>query len=99
MLTIAEAYPETTKTKEQAQAYVDSILPLVKNNVDKFKEVASEINTDGSKANEGEVGWTKVSTFNPDAFDPDYADFIFSNELSRGASNTAMVSIPFLIFR
>jgi parvulin-like peptidyl-prolyl isomerase len=74
------ATPETTKTKEQAKAYVDSILPLVKNDVEKFKAVASEINTDGSKANEGEVGWTKVSTFNPNAFDPDYADFIFSNE-------------------
>lgn len=74
------ATPETTKTKEEARTYVDSILPLVKNNVDKFNAVASEINTDGSKANNGEVGWTKVSTFNPDAFDPDYADFIFFND-------------------
>src|SRR5690606_1166962 len=73
------ATAETTKTKEQAKAYVDSLLPLVKNNTEKFNQVASEINTDGSKANNGEVGWTRVSTFNPNAFDPDYADFIFFN--------------------
>ena len=75
----AAATAETTKTKEQAKAYVDSLLPLVKNNKDKFNAVATEINTDGSKSTNGEIGWTRVTTFNPNTFDPDYADFIFHN--------------------
>ena len=70
---------DITRSKEEANAIVDSLLPLVKNNVDKFNEVATEINTDGTKDNNGEVGWTKVSTYNPNSFDPDYADFIFNN--------------------
>lgn len=68
-----------TTTREQAQYMVDSLLPLVKNNKNKFNEVASEINTDGSKSTNGEVGWTRLATFNPNAFDPDYANFIFYN--------------------
>lgn len=70
---------DITRTKDEANAMVDSLLPLVKNNVDKFNEVATEINTDGTKENNGEVGWTKVSTYNPNSFDPDYANFIFNN--------------------
>lgn len=68
-----------TTTREQAQYMVDSLLPLVKNNITKFNEVASEINSDGSKNTNGEVGWTRLTTFNPNAFDPDYANFIFYN--------------------
>lgn len=68
-----------TTTREQAQYMVDSLLPLVKNNKTKFNEVASEINSDGSKNTNGEVGWTRLTTFNPNAFDPDYANFIFYN--------------------
>ena len=52
---------------------------MVKNNKSKFNKVASEINSDGSKANNGEVGWTRLATFNPRSFDPDYANYIFYN--------------------
>ena len=68
-----------TISREEAKSIVDSLLPLVKNNTAKFNEVASEINTDGTKANNGEVGWTRLTTFNPNAFDPDYANYIFFN--------------------
>lgn len=68
-----------TTTREQAKYIVDSLLPIVKNNKTKFNQVASEINSDGSKATNGEVGWTRLATFNPNAFDPDYANFIFYN--------------------
>lgn len=68
-----------TTTRDEAQFIVDSLLPLVKNNKAKFNQVASEINTDGSKATNGEVGWTRLATFNPNAFDPDYANYIFYN--------------------
>lgn len=68
-----------TTTREQAQYMVDSLLPLVKNNKTKFNEVASQINSDGSKNTNGEVGWTRLATFNPNAFDPDYANYIFYN--------------------
>ncbi len=73
------AGPDITRTRDEAKAVVDSLLPLVQNNKAKFNEVASEINTDGSKNTNGEVGWTRLTTFNPNSFDPDYADYIFYN--------------------
>ncbi|MEM9680130.1 MAG: peptidylprolyl isomerase, partial [Bacteroidota bacterium] len=75
-----QSTPDITRTREEAESIVDSLLPLVKNNTTKFNEVADEINSDGSKGKGGEVGWTRLATFNPNAFDPDYADFIFYND-------------------
>ncbi|MBB1489896.1 peptidylprolyl isomerase, partial [Oceanospirillum sp. D5] len=74
------ATAETILTEEQAKAKVDSLLPLVKNNKAKFNEVANEINTDGSKGNDGSIGWVRYSTFNPLAFDPAFAKFLFDNK-------------------
>ena len=68
------------RTKEETRAMIDSIFPLVKNNKTKFAEVANEINSDGTKGKDGLVGWTQYSTFNPQSFDPAYAEFIFDNE-------------------
>ncbi len=76
-----QADPSITRTREEAKVIADSILPLVKNNRSKFHDVANEINSDGSKGNDGEVGWTRLATFNPRAFDPDYANFIFYNDV------------------
>lgn len=68
-----------TISREEAKSIIDSLLPLVKDNKTKFNEVASEINTDGTRSTNGEVGWTRLTTFNPNAFDPDYANYIFFN--------------------
>lgn len=38
-------------SKEEAKQKADSVFALVKNNEDKFKEIANEINTDGTKGN------------------------------------------------
>ncbi len=66
-----------TTTRDEAFKIADSLFPLVASNKAKFNAVASEINTDGSKATNGEVGWTRLATFNPNSFDIDYANYIF----------------------
>lgn len=67
----------TFTTKEDAKRQADSILVLVRNNEAKFKEVADEINTDGSKGNGGEIGWIRYSQITYEGFDKDFAEFIF----------------------
>lgn len=66
-------------SKEEAKQKADSVFALVKNNDDKFKEIANEINTDGTKGNGGEIGWVMYSQITYDGFDKDFAEFIFFN--------------------
>lgn len=67
------------KTKEEAKKSADSIYALVRNNKEKFSEIADLINTDGTKGKGGDIGWVrKDQAFSP-AFDKDFADFIYKN--------------------
>lgn len=71
----------TTETEEQAKFSADSIYELVKLDKEKFTQVASEINTDGSKEKGGDIGWnTHDRSFNTDRFDADLAAFMFDNK-------------------
>ncbi|MCH2034614.1 MAG: SurA N-terminal domain-containing protein [Tenacibaculum sp.] len=69
-----------TKTEEQAKKTADSIYALVKNNSAKFKAVADEINTDGTKGKGGDIGWTTYNVGFSPSFDEDFAKFIFNNK-------------------
>ncbi len=69
----------TFATKEDAKKQADSILVLVKNNEAKFKEIANEINTDGTKGNGGDIGWVQYSQITYEGFDKDFAEFMFFN--------------------
>lgn len=91
------ATAETTVTKEQAKKVVDSLLPLVRNSKDKFNEVANEINTDGTKGENGSIGWIKYSTYNPQSFDPDFAEFLFENE--KGSVDVVLTQFGYHIIR
>ncbi len=91
------ATAETTTTKEDAKKLVDSLLPLVKNNKNKFNEVANEINVDGTKGKDGSIGWTRYSTFDPRSFDPDFADFLFTNE--KGSVDIVLTQFGYHIIR
>lgn len=88
---------DVTRTKEEAKAIVDSIFPLVKNSTSKFAEVANEINTDGTKGKDGSIGWTRLSTYNPAAFDPDFANFLFFNE--KGSIDVVLTNFGYHIIR
>ncbi|MFY0630688.1 MAG: SurA N-terminal domain-containing protein [Flavobacteriaceae bacterium] len=77
------ASPETTKTEEQARISADSIYKLVRRNKKKFGEVAKEINKDGSKDKEGEIGWFTHQVAFSSNFDVDYANFIFDNKVGK----------------
>jgi len=68
---------QVTTTKEQAKQKADSIYDLVKNNDAKFKEIANEINTDGTKGNDGSLDWIMYSQITYNDFDKDFAEFIF----------------------
>ncbi|MCL6294127.1 SurA N-terminal domain-containing protein [Jejuia spongiicola] len=91
------ATAETTTTKEDAKKLVDSLLPLVKNSKSKFNEVANEINVDGTKGKDGSIGWIRYSTFNPRSFDPDFADFLFTNE--KGSVDIVLTQFGYHIIR
>lgn len=73
------ANADTKLSKEEAKKQADSIFALVKNSDDKFKEIANEINTDGTKGNGGDIGWVMYSQITYDGFDKDFAEFIFFN--------------------
>lgn len=92
-----QAAPNVTRSRDEAQAMVDSILPLVENNKNKFNEVANEINSDGTKGKNGEVGWTRLTGLNPNAFDPDYANYIFYND--KGSVEIVETKFGFHIIR
>lgn len=73
------ANAQTVMSKEEAKIQADSIFNIVKNNDAKFREIADEINTDGTKGNGGEIGWVMYSQITYDGFDQDFAEFIFFN--------------------
>ncbi len=65
----------TTRSKAEAKELADSISSVVKNNKDKFAELASEFSADGSnKEQAGELGW-----FTPGTMVPAFNDFVFTN--------------------
>jgi|SRR5690554_49007 len=70
---------QATISKEDAKQKADSVFALVRNNDDKFREIANEINTDGTKGNGGEIGWVMYSQITYEGFDKDFAEFIFFN--------------------
>ncbi len=70
---------QATISKEEAKQKADSVFALVKNNDAKFREIADEINTDGTKGNGGEIDWVMYSQITYDGFDKDFAEFIFFN--------------------
>ncbi|CAI8355661.1 MAG: Chaperone SurA [Flavobacterium sp. SCGC AAA160-P02] len=78
------ALPTTTKTEMQAKASIDSIYKLVRRNKKKFAQIANEINTDGSKQNGGNIGWSSHNlSFNSPRFDPELASFMFDNKTGK----------------
>ncbi|PKG49964.1 MULTISPECIES: peptidylprolyl isomerase [Olleya] len=88
---------DVTRTKEQAKAMIDSIYPLVKNSKTKFAEVANQINADGTKGKDGVIGWTRLTTYNPAAFDPDFANFLFFND--KGSIDVVLSQFGYHIIR
>ncbi len=88
---------DVLRTKEEAKKMVDSLFKLVKNNKAKFSEVANEINTDGSKGKDGSIGWTRLTNYNPAAFDPDFANFLFFNK--KGAIDVVLTKFGYHIIR
>ncbi|RAJ15116.1 SurA N-terminal domain-containing protein [Olleya aquimaris] len=91
------AAADVTRTKEEAKAMIDSIFPLVKNNKTKFAEVANEINSDGTKGKDGSIGWTRLTTYNPASFDPDFANFLFFND--KGSIDVVLTKFGYHIIR
>ena len=74
----------TTKTEEQAKASIDSIYKLVRRSKKRFTQIASEINTDASKDNGGDIGWnTHSNSYNSSRFDLDLAAFMFENNTGK----------------
>lgn len=66
---------QVTRSKQEAQQLADSLVGVVKNNKDKFAELASQFSADASnKEDAGNLGW-----FTPGAMVPAFNDFIFSN--------------------
>ena len=74
------ANAQTTKTKEEARKTIDSLFSLVRNDKDKFTEVADTINTDATRGKGGDLGWIKYSNISDDVFDRDFSDFMFFNK-------------------
>lgn len=73
------------RTKQAAKKTADSIYTLVKNSASKFVEVADEVNTDGTKGKGGDIGWIAKNQAFSNAFDPDFANFIFKNKTDKVA--------------
>ncbi len=87
----------STKTEEEAKKTADSIFTLVRNNKDKFKEIADAINTDGTKGNGGEIGWVTKNQAFSGGFDIDFADFIYKN--NNGSIKVVKTAFGFHIIR
>ena len=94
---VGTAGPDVTRTKEEAKKMADSIFGLVKNNKEKYAEVANEINTDGTKGKDGSIGWTRLTNYNPAAFDPDFANFLFFND--KGSIDVVLTKFGYHIIR
>ena len=66
---------QVTRSKQEAQQLADSLSNVVRNNNDKFAEMASQFSADASnKEDAGELGW-----FTPGAMVPAFNDFVFTN--------------------
>ncbi|MGV8947500.1 MAG: peptidylprolyl isomerase [Lutibacter sp.] len=73
------------KTKEEAKKTADSIFALVKTDKAKYTEIADQINTDGTKGKGGDIGWIRKDQAFSDAFDKDFANFIYKNNVGSVA--------------
>ncbi len=66
---------QVTRSKQEAQQLADSLATVVRNNKDKFAEMASQFSADASnKEDAGQLGW-----FTPGAMVPAFNDFVFNN--------------------
>ncbi|NAS31413.1 peptidylprolyl isomerase [Flavobacteriaceae bacterium R38] len=70
----------TTKTEEEAKKTIDSIFSLVRNDREKFTEIADTINQDATRGNGGDLGWIRYSQISDDTFDRDFSNFMFFND-------------------
>lgn len=86
-----------TTTKEDAKKQIDSIFNLVKDNDAKFKEVADQINSDGTKGRGGDIGWVQYSQISYEGFDPDFAKFMFFNP--KGTSQVVETKFGYHIIK
>lgn len=85
------------KTKEAAKFTADSIFAIVKNNKEKYAEVANEINTDGTKGVGGDIGWVVRDQAFSASFDKDFANFIYKN--NTGSINVVETAFGFHVIR
>src|SRR5690606_38795954 len=92
-----QAAPDVTATKEQVKQQIDSIYNLVKSNNAKFKEVADQINSDGTKGRGGDIGWVQYSQISYEGFDPDFAKFMFFNP--KGSSQIVETKFGYHIIK
>lgn len=92
-----QASPDVLTTKEQAKQQIDSIYNLVKGNDAKFKEVADQINSDGTKGRGGDISWVQYSQISYDGFDPDFAKFMFFNP--KGSSQVVETKFGYHIIK
>lgn len=94
---LGSARSTTTKTREEAKKMADSIFAIVKNNKEKFKEIANTVNTDGTKGKGGEIGWVSKDQAFSASFDKDFANYIFKN--SKGGVKIVETTFGFHIIR
>lgn len=98
IIPFAGAFQSTaTTSKEEAKKQIDSIFNLVKGNEAKFKEVADQINTDGTKGRGGDIGWVQYSQISYEGFDPDFAKFMFFNP--KGSSQIVETKFGYHIIK
>ncbi|MFA7445747.1 MAG: peptidylprolyl isomerase [Flavobacteriaceae bacterium] len=86
-----------TTSKEDAKKQIDSIYNLVKANEAKFKEVADQINSDGTKGRGGDIGWVQYSQISYEGFDQDFAEFMFFNP--KGSSQVVETKFGYHIIK
>lgn len=91
------ANPSVTKTEAQAKKTIDSIYRLVRNNKEKFAEIANEINTDGTKGKDGDIGWVRYNVAYSANFDKDFADYMYNN--GKGKVGVVKTKFGFHIIR
>lgn len=73
----AQRNPNITRTRQQAQVLADSILTMAKANSSNFKNLVDTYSDDlGSKAQNGNIGWTPRTSQN---IAPEYLQFLVNN--------------------
>ena len=87
----------STKTKEEAKKTIDSIFTIVKRSKAKFAEIADEVNSDGTKGKEGDIGWVRKDQAFSAGFDKDFANYIFKNK--AGSIDVIETAFGFHIIR